>query len=73
MILFPHCMKLNKNEGQSVDASIPLRMWNKIMTRGKGKNGSGWDGGGGGECVAGTGVGRERKEVQRSRIINRNK
>jgi len=33
--------KLNKNEGQSVDASIPLRRGNKIIMGGRGREGPG--------------------------------
>ena len=40
-------MKLNKNEGQSVYASIPLRKGNKIITGGRGREGPGWEKGGG--------------------------
>jgi hypothetical protein len=37
-------MILNKKEGQSVDASIPLRRGNKIITGGKRREGPGWGG-----------------------------
>jgi hypothetical protein len=30
-------MKLNEKENQSVDASIPLRRWNKIIRGGRGR------------------------------------
>ena len=36
-------MKLNKKEGPSVDASIPLRRGNKIITGGRGREGPGWE------------------------------
>jgi hypothetical protein len=47
-------MKLNKKEGSNEDASIPLRRRNKIITGGRGKEGSGW--------VRGTG--RERHRIR---------
>jgi hypothetical protein len=34
-------MKLEKKEGQSVDSSIPFRRGNKIIIRGRKKEGSG--------------------------------
>jgi hypothetical protein len=42
-------MKLNKKESQSVNASIPLRRRNKIVTGGRGGEGPGWKRGGGGK------------------------
>ena len=42
-------MKLNKNEGQSVDSSIPLRRRNKIITGGRGREEHGYKRGGGGK------------------------
>jgi hypothetical protein len=35
-------MMFNKKEGPSVDASIPLRRGNKIITRGRGRKGPEW-------------------------------
>jgi hypothetical protein len=34
-------VKLSKKKGPSVDASIPLRRWNKIITGGTGREGGG--------------------------------
>jgi hypothetical protein len=39
-------MKLIKKEGQSVDASNPLRRGNKIITGSREIGGSGWERGG---------------------------
>ena len=39
-------LKLNKKEGPSVDTSISLRRWNKIITGSKGRKGPGWEKGG---------------------------
>ena len=57
-------MKLNKKEGQSVDASIPLRRGNKIIMGGRGKDlvEDGW----GREKRGRSGVRGDRREVQRS-------
>jgi hypothetical protein len=62
-------MKLNKKEDQNVDTSNPLRRGNKIIAGGKGWDGSEWEG------VRDTrpGMGRDRKEFQRTRRTNRNK
>jgi hypothetical protein len=35
--------KLNKKEGPSEDASIPLRKRNKIIKRVRGREGTGWE------------------------------
>jgi hypothetical protein len=40
-------MTLNRKEGPSVDASIPFRRRNKIITGGKGSEGLWWERGGG--------------------------
>ena len=63
MIQLTDHMKLNKKEGQSVDASIPLRRGNKIIMGGRGREGPGWERGQGGEegnmiryWVGGTGL-----------------
>jgi hypothetical protein len=66
-------MKLNKKEGQSVDASNPLRRENKIIMRSRRKKGPGWKRGEEGKKGAGPGMGRHRREVQRARRTNRNK
>ena len=67
-------MKLNKKEGQSVDASIPLRRRNRIIMRGRGREGPGrersWKEK---SREAGPGIGRDRKEFQGARRMNRNK
>jgi hypothetical protein len=41
MIQFTDHMKLNKKEGPSIDTSIPLRKGDKIITRGRGREGPG--------------------------------
>ena len=77
MIQLTDHVKLNKKEGQNVDASIPLRRGNKIIMRDREKEGLGWERGGKGKkvCVCGgrQGMGRGRREDQRGRSINRNK
>jgi hypothetical protein len=65
-------MKLNKNKGQSVDASDPLRRGTKVIVGRKG-----------GRYLSGreererreaeSGMGRDEKEVKRARRTNRNK
>jgi hypothetical protein len=42
MIQHTSHMKLKKNEGPSVDSSVPLRRKNKIIIGGRGKEGPGW-------------------------------
>jgi hypothetical protein len=57
-------IKLNKKEGHSVYASNPLRRRNKIITGGRGKEGSGWERGGEGKegpAEAVPGIGRDRR------------
>ena len=49
MIQLTDHMKLNKKEGQSVNASMPLRRGNKIITGGRGREGPGWVRKGGGK------------------------
>ena len=59
-----------------MDASISLRRGNKIIMGGKGREGPGWERGGGGEKggkeEAGLGSGRDRRKVQRTKRMNRN-
>ena len=43
MIQLSDHMKLNRKEGPSVDASIPLRRGNKIIMGGRGREGPVWD------------------------------
>jgi hypothetical protein len=63
-------MKLNKKDRQSVDASIPLRRGKKIITGGRGMED--WVRWGRGEREVGSGIGRDRREVQGARRMNRN-
>jgi hypothetical protein len=63
---FSDHMKLNKTEGQSMDAPIPLR-GNKIMMGGRGREGPGRRGKRREKGRAGSGMGRDRREVQRAR------
>jgi hypothetical protein len=65
-------MKLNKNEGQSVYASIPLRKGNKIITGGRGREGPEWERGEGQKAGTGSGMGRDSGEVQRTKKMKRN-
>jgi hypothetical protein len=58
-------MELKKKENQSMDASILHRCGSKIITRDRRSEGSGRERGGGGKNVAGSSVGRERREIQR--------
>jgi hypothetical protein len=44
-----------KKKGPSEDASIPLRRGDKITTRGRGREGPGWERGGGRESGGGGG------------------
>ena len=64
-------LKLNKKEGPSVDASIPLRRENKIILGGRGREGSGWKRGedkkGGRFQILG-----DRREDQMAKRMNRN-
>jgi hypothetical protein len=61
-----------KKEEKSVDASILHRTGNKIITGGGGRKRPGRETGGEGKSRAGTGIGRNRREVQRVRKLNRN-
>lgn len=72
MIKFTDHMKLNMKDNQSVDASNSLRWGNRIIMRVRGRKGTGGRGGGGKEWMAGFGLGRDRREVQRIRRMNRN-
>jgi len=65
-------MKLNKREDQGVDASILLRRGNKIIMGGRGREGPWRERGGRGKGGAGSGMGRDRRAVQRVRKMNRN-
>ena len=64
MIQFTDNMKLNKKEGPSVDASIPLRRGNKIIMGVRRKEGPRWErrrGKGKGGRIR---YGGDRREVQ---------
>jgi hypothetical protein len=66
-------MKLNKKKGTSVDTSISLRSRNNIITIDQGRERPGWKRQGGGKWgAAGSGIGTDRKEAQRTRIMKRN-
>ena len=66
-------MQLKTKEDQSVDASILHRTGNKIITGSRGREEPGMERGeGGGRGWAETGIGRDRREVQRIRKLNRN-
>jgi hypothetical protein len=56
MIQLTDYMKLNNKEGPSSDTSIPLRKGKKIITRGRGREGTGWQSEGGGKKEAGSGM-----------------
>ena len=63
MTQFKNCRKLNKKEGPSVDASIPLRRGNKIITRCRERKGPVWERemGGGKGCKIRYGMRQERR------------
>ena len=61
-------MNLKRKENQRVDVSVLLRRGNKIIMRGRGREGPGRERGGGGKRGAGSGMGRDRREVQRQEI-----
>jgi hypothetical protein len=63
-------MKPNIKEGQSVDASIPLRKGNKIIKGCSQREGSRWERGEGGKRGAESGMGRDKIEVQRARNMS---
>ena len=63
-------MKLNKKEVQSMNASIPLRIMNKIITGGRGREGPEWERGEGQKAGTGSGMGRDSGEVQRTKKMN---
>jgi hypothetical protein len=64
-------MKLKKNEDQNVDASVFLRSGNKILTGDRSWKGLRRERGGGGENGAGSGMRRNRYDIQRVRKLNR--
>ena len=53
-----------------MNSSISLRRWKKIITGGRGRKGGRGEGEGKGGTDSGTG--RDRREVQRARRMNRN-
>lgn len=57
MIQPRHCIKYNRKEGPIQDASIPLRMENKIIMLGRGSDGPGCNRGGERKTGAGSGFG----------------
>jgi hypothetical protein len=68
-------MKPKKKEDQNVNASVLLRRRKKILTGGIGREGSGRESGReqgrAGKWGAGSGMGRDRREVGRVRKLNR--
>jgi hypothetical protein len=73
MIKLKDRIKSTKKEGKSVDASNPFRGENKITTGGRGKDESGWEREGGRKKGTGPSVGRDRREIQRPRRMDKNK
>ena len=71
MIKFIDCMKINKKEGPSVDASILLRRGKKIIMGGRGRERLGWEGERK-KMKAGSDKEENRRESQRARIMNIN-
>ena len=65
-------MKLKKKENESVYASILLRRGNKIITEDRGRKVPGGREVREGKKGAGSGIGRDRRQVQRVRKSNRN-
>jgi hypothetical protein len=65
-------MDLKKKEDQSVDASILHRRGNKLITQGRGRKRPGRQIKGEGKRGTGSGIRRDRREVQRVRKSNRN-
>ena len=65
-------MEFKKKKEQNVDASILHRTGNKTITGGRGREGPGREREEGGKREAGSGVGRDRREVQRVKKLNRN-
>jgi hypothetical protein len=61
-------MNTNKKEDKSEEATIPLRNGNKIITRGIGNEGPGWEGRKGGE---GPWMERDRVEIQKARRMKK--
>jgi hypothetical protein len=72
MVQLKDCMKVNKKEGQSVDASNPLTRGNKIITGGRERERPGWERRREGDREAGPGMRRERRKIQATRRVNRN-
>jgi hypothetical protein len=66
-------VKFNKKESPSVATSIPLRKGNKIITRGRGREGPGWERETGGEKrgKGRWGAGGDRREAQKAKRMNR--
>jgi hypothetical protein len=60
MIQLTDHMKLNRKEGPSVDASTPLRRENKIIMRGRRREGLGWKREVGGKRWSGSSIGGEK-------------
>ena len=58
-------MKLNKEEGHTMDASNPLRRRNKIIIGGRGREGPGWERGRGGKKGSQAQVWEETREKSR--------
>jgi hypothetical protein len=65
-------MEFKKKENQNVDASILHRMGNKTIIGGNRKEGSGSVVEGEWKVGAGPGIGKDRREVQWVRKLNRN-
>ena len=61
MIQLTDHMKLNKKEGQSIDASKPLKRGNKIIMGGRWRERPRWERGGEKKKGVGLGMGRDRK------------
>jgi hypothetical protein len=69
-IEFTDHMQLKKKEDQNVVTSILHKMGNKIITEGKGREGTGRERGGRVKRGAGSGMGRDKREVQRVGKLN---
>jgi hypothetical protein len=72
MILPTNHMERKKKEGQSIRASVLHRTGNKINTGGRWREEPGREREGGGKKMARPGIGRDSREVQRIRKLNRN-
>jgi hypothetical protein len=64
-IQFTDHMKPKKKEDQRVETSILLRRGNRIIMRGRGREGPGSERGGRGKRRSGSGMSRDRREIQR--------